>query len=132
MVFLEKRALKGVLSPIVVDRWGLNIYSCNGQLSESLLYRCGVDIKNRGKPTYAYVLSDFDPAGNSDLSGYRGRDQEKARRVIAHFTGGIPVYVEHLALTHRQVKEWNLPTRATKSGRQKIPKILCQARRHIG
>ncbi len=43
VVFLEKRALKGVLSPIVVDRWGLNIYSCNGQLSESLLYRCGVD-----------------------------------------------------------------------------------------
>jgi hypothetical protein len=67
-IWIEKRALTGVIAPVVTDRWGLNIYPCVGQPSETFLYRGGLDIANQGIPTIAYVLTDFDPAGSTILT----------------------------------------------------------------
>jgi hypothetical protein len=122
-VWAEKRTLKGVISPVVNNKWGLKIYSCNGQLSESLLYRGGSDIRRRGVPTYVLVLSDFDMAGG-DIYKAIALGSKHAPGGISRFTGGVPVEVEKLALTAEQVKEWRLPTRPAKKGDKRSKKFI--------
>jgi hypothetical protein len=124
-VWLEKRTLKGVIAPVVIARWGLEIYSCNGQLSESLLYRGGDVIRRRGVPTHVYVLSDFDPAGG-DIFKAIAHGTKKAPGGIHRFTGGVPAYVEKLALTADQVAAWGLPTRPAKKEDKRSKKFIEQ------
>jgi hypothetical protein len=112
-IWVEKRGLVGVIQPVVVERWRLNLCACAGQPSESYLFRAGRDIEHRGVETYVYVLSDFDPAGHTIFKTL-DRGTKDAPGGLSRFTGGIPVYVHKLALSQEQVCEWNLPTRPAK------------------
>jgi hypothetical protein len=114
-VWVEKRGLVGVLSPIVCNKWGLNLYSGNGQFSETYLYRAGLDIRNHGVETNVYMLSDFDPAGDR-MYRVLVHGSKKAPGGLRRFTGDVPVHFHRLALTAEQVKAWNLPTRPAKEG----------------
>jgi hypothetical protein len=119
-VWIEKRGLTGVLSPVVVKKWGLNLYACGGQPSETYLYRGGLDIKNRGVETHIYVLSDFDPAGDTIFNTLL-HGSKKAPGGLKRFTGDIPIHIHKLALSVDQVQEWKLPTRPAikKEGNEK-------------
>src|SRR5215211_22310 len=64
-VWLEKDALKGVLSPTVVNECGLNLYVTRGFASITYLQETAEEIEDDGRPTYFYVLTDFDPLGVS-------------------------------------------------------------------
>jgi hypothetical protein len=124
-IWIEKRALAGVISPIVADRWGLNLYVCAGQMSESFIYRGGCDIAHRDVPTTAYVLSDFDPGGKSIFNalavGVKG-----CPGGLSRFTQGVPVEVRKLALDAHQVKAWNLPTRPAKKTDTRTRKFIAE------
>jgi hypothetical protein len=122
-VFIEKRALAGVLTPIVVRKWGLNLYACGGQPSETMIYRAGQDIAVRGLPTAAYVLSDFDPAGGTIFDALSIGTKD-APGGLSRFTNGIPVFVERLALNEDQVKTWDLPTRPAKKTDRRAAKFI--------
>jgi hypothetical protein len=122
-VWLEKRALAGVLAPVVVGKWGLNLYVCGGQPSETYLYRAGLDIANRGVETHVYVLSDFDPAG-SVIFDTLAKGTKKAPGGLSRFTDGVPVHVHKLALTAEQVREWGLPTRPAKKSDKRSAKFV--------
>jgi hypothetical protein len=111
-VWLEKRFLSGVISPIVIDKWGLNLYISVGQSSETYLHRAGTTIHRAGKPTHIYILTDLDPSGVSI--------SENITRKLPGFTGGVPVYTTRLAVNRDQVASWNLPTRPAKeTGRRR-------------
>ena len=73
----------------------------------------GLDIKNRGVDTHVYVLSDFDPAGDT-IYKTLAHGSKATQGGLSRFAGGVPVHVHKLALTHEQVKEMALPTRPAK------------------
>jgi hypothetical protein len=122
-VWVEKRTLIGVLSPVVTDRWGLNLYVGGGQPSETYLYRAGEDIKNRGVKTYIYILADFDPAGDT-IYKTLAYGTKRAPGGLKRFTGGVPIHIHRLALTAEQVKKWRLPTRPAKESDKRTKKFV--------
>ena len=106
-VWLEKDALKGVLKPVVVDECGLGLHVTRGFASITSLQEAAEDIELDGRPTYVYVLTDFDPSGVSI-----------AEKVEAELTERAPdadITVERLAVNREQVDRWQLPTRPTKA-----------------
>jgi hypothetical protein len=105
-VWLEKDALKGVLIPTVVNECGLGLHVTRGFASITYLQEAAEDIERDGRPTYVYVLTDFDPSGVSI-----------AEKVEEELTARAPyseIVVERLAVDREQIVRWNLPTRPTK------------------
>jgi hypothetical protein len=106
-VWCEKDAMQGVIAPVVLEEFGLDLYVSKGQSSASYLYEAAESIKEDGRPTVVYILSDFDPAGfriaekiESGLREHVPEEQELATRRIA--------------ISYEQVIEYNLVTREVK------------------
>jgi hypothetical protein len=109
IIVVEKLGLVGVLAP-VTEKWGVPLFSCGGQQSETLIYRIGYLIARRGKPCNVWVLSDFDAAGDCIYETFRWGSKD-APGGIYRFTENVPVSVNRLALTVEQIEYWALPTR---------------------
>jgi hypothetical protein len=62
-VWCEKDAMQGVMAPVVLQEYGLELHVSKGQSSASYLYEAAESIREDGRPTVVYILSDFDPAG---------------------------------------------------------------------
>ena len=110
-IWLEKEALRGVISPVVIDEFGLDLFVTKGQPSATYLYEAAEDISLSGRPTFVYVLSDHDPGGL--------RIFNRIKEELATFVnGGAELTVRRLALTPTQVQLYDLPTRP---GKEKDP-----------
>ncbi len=105
-VWLEKEALKGVLIPTVVNECGLGLHVTRGFASITYLQEAAEDIEIDGRPTYVYVLTDFDPSGVSIA--------EKVETELQARAPGSEIHVRRLAVDRDQIDAWNLPTRPTK------------------
>jgi hypothetical protein len=105
-VWLEKDALKGVLIPTVVDECGLGLHVTRGFASITYLQEAAEQIEADGRPTYVYVLTDFDPSGV--LIAEKVEEELTTRASFSDIT------VERLAVNREQIERWNLPTRPTK------------------
>lgn len=106
-VWLEKDALAGVLVPVVVEECGLDLHVTRGYASVSYLQSAADFIRADGRPTYVYLLTDFDPSG----LGIAGTvAAELVRR-----SSPVEVLVERLAVDRSQIDAWALPTRPTKT-----------------
>jgi hypothetical protein len=106
-VWLEKDALKGVLIPTVVNECGLGLHVTRGFASITYLQEAAEDIECDVRPTYVYVLTDFDPSGVSIA--------EKVKEELIERAPFSDITVERLAVNREQIERWNLPTRPTKS-----------------
>lgn len=106
-VWLEKDALAGVLFPVVVDECGLDLYVTRGFASVTYLQEAAEFMLEDGRPTFVYVLTDFDPSG---LSIAKIVEHELVERAWP-----TEVHVERLAVNRCQIDEWKLPTRPTKT-----------------
>jgi len=106
-VWLEKDALKGVLIPTVVNECGLGLHVTRGFASITYLQEAAEDIEMDGRPTYVYVLTDFDPSGVSIA--------EKVGQELTERAPSSDIAVKRLAVNREQIERWNLPTRPTKS-----------------
>jgi hypothetical protein len=106
-VWLEKDALKGVLIPTVVNECGLGLHVTRGFASITYLQEAAEDIEMDERPTYVYVLTDFDPSGVSIV--------EKVEEELTERAPFSDITVERLAVDREQIERWNLPTRPTKS-----------------
>jgi hypothetical protein len=62
-VWVEKDAMAGKLKPVVRDEYGLDLYVSRGFASETYLQEAGAHIQSDGRPTYVYLLTDFDASG---------------------------------------------------------------------
>jgi hypothetical protein len=105
-VWLEKDALAGVLYPIVVTEWGLELFVTRGFASVSYLEAAAEFIREDGRPTHVYVFTDLDPSG-VDIARKIGEE-------LPQRANGVDVRVERLAVTPEQVRTMQLPTRPTK------------------
>jgi hypothetical protein len=106
-VWLEKDALKGVLKPTVVNECGLGLHVTRGFASITYLQEAAEQIEADGRPTYVYVLTDFDPSGVSIA--------EKVEEELTERAPFSDITVERLAVNRQQIERWNLPTRPTKT-----------------
>jgi hypothetical protein len=106
-VWLEKDALKGVLVPTVVNECGLGLHVTRGFASITYLQEAAEQIEADGRPTYVYVLTDFDPSGVSIA--------EKVEEELIERAPLSDITVERLAVNREQIDRWSLPTRPTKT-----------------
>lgn len=117
-VWLEKEALKGVVSPVVVGEFGLNLYVTKGQPSVTYLYEAAEHIVEDGRPTSLYVLTDFDPGGL--------RIFDRIRREIEGFAPDADLRVQRIAVTPEQIAEHDLPTRPGKKKDPQAEQFACE------
>jgi hypothetical protein len=114
-VWLEKDALKGVLVPTVVNDCGLGLHVTRGFASITYLQEAAEQIELDGRPTYVYVLTDFDPSGVSIA--------EKVEEELKARAPDSEIIVERLAVDREQIDRWNLPTRPTKASDTRAAKF---------
>ena len=106
-VWLEKDALRGVIAPVVIGEFGLDLFVSKGQSSATYLYEAADDIIRDGRPTHVYVLSDFDPGGF--------RIFDRIDRELKDFVGDkVELCIERIAVTPEQIERYQLPTRPVK------------------
>src|SRR5215210_4305884 len=114
-VWLEKDALKGVLIPTVVNDCGLGLHVTRGFASITYLQEAAEDIERDERPTYVYVLTDFDPSGVSIA--------EKVEEELTERAYFSDITVKRLAVDREQIERWNLPTRPTKTSDTRASKF---------
>jgi hypothetical protein len=114
-IWLEKDALKGVLIPTVVNECGLGLHVTRGFASITYLQEAAEDIVLDGRPTYVYVLTDFDPSGVSIA--------EKVEEELKTRAPESEIIVQRLAVDREQIGQWNLPTRPTKASDTRAAKF---------
>jgi hypothetical protein len=106
-VWCEKDAMQGVIAPVVIGEFGLNLYVSKGQSSASYLYEAAEEIKDDGRPTVVYILSDFDPAG------FRIADRIEAA-LREHVPEEQSLTCRRIAVSYEQIVEMGLTTRELK------------------
>jgi hypothetical protein len=110
-IWIEKEALVGVIKPVVVNEFGLDLYVTRGFASVTYLQAAAMQIMREDRPVYVYLLTDYDPAGRNIA--------DKVEMELIERTGWGDVYVERVAITPEQIEELNLPTRPTKRSNRK-------------
>src|SRR5918993_2463954 len=101
-VWVEKDAMAGKLTPVVRDEYGLDLYVSRGFASETYLQEAAAHIRSDGRPTYVYLLTDFDASG----MGIAETVEEK----LAEMAYPVNVFVERIAATPNQISEYGLIT----------------------
>jgi GNAT superfamily N-acetyltransferase len=101
-VWVEKDAMAGKLKPVVRDEYGLDLYVSRGFASETYLQEAGAHIRSDGRPTYVYLLTDFDASGMGIA--------ETVEERLAQMAHPADVIVERIAATSKQIAEYGLIT----------------------
>jgi hypothetical protein len=104
--WIEKDALAGTIYDMTAA-FDVPLMVARGYSSLSFLHSAAEAIEANGKPAYIYHLGDWDPSGQNAADHIERKLREFAPRVPIHFT--------KLAVTERQIVEWSLPTRPTKT-----------------
>jgi hypothetical protein len=110
-VWVEKETMVGVLKPVVLDEFGLDLYVTRGFSSLTYLQEAAEDINCEDRPVYVYVLTDFDPYGRNIA--------ERIEEELGERCFEAEVHVERIAVTEEQIERYSLPTRPTKKSRRK-------------
>ncbi len=108
-IWIEKDTMRGVLAPVVIDEWGLDLYITRGFGSHSYLQEAAEDIESEDRPVFVYLLTDFDPYGMNIA--------DKVQEWLEDRTFA-DVHVERIAVTPEQIEALSLPTRPTKRRRR--------------
>jgi len=118
-VWCEKDAMYGVLAPVVVEEYGLNLYVSKGQSSASYLYEASEEMREDGRPTVVYILADFDPAGVRIAENIEAGLRE-------HLGDAVPITARRVAVTYEQMldPELDIPTREVKKSDQDAAEFI--------
>jgi 5S rRNA maturation endonuclease (ribonuclease M5) len=101
-VWVEKDSMAGKLKPVVRDEYGLDLYVSRGFASETYLQEAAAHIRSDGRPTYVYLLTDFDASGMGIA--------ETVEERLAQMAYPADVFVERIAATPQQIEEYELIT----------------------
>jgi hypothetical protein len=113
-IWLEKDALSGVITP-VISKFDVPLMVARGYSSETFLHSSGEYMAAVKKACFVYHFGDFDPSG-----------QDAARAIekgLRHHAGSAEIHFERIAVTQRQIDEWNLPARPTKQSDTRAKKF---------
>jgi hypothetical protein len=101
-VWVEKDAMAGKLQPVVVRECGLDLYVSRGFSSETYLQEAAVHMREDGRPTTVYLLTDFDASGMNIA--------ETVGDKLVEMAAGVDVDVRRIAATPEQIDEFGLIT----------------------
>jgi len=105
-VFCEKDALAAVIEQETAV-YCVPLVVCRGYSSITKLHETAQEILAAERSTYIYHFGDHDPSGQD-----AARDtEEKLRR----YAPGIDIHFERVAVTRKQIEQWDLPSRPTKT-----------------
>ncbi len=110
-VCVEKETMVGVLKPVVLDEFGLDLYVTRGFSSLTYLQEAAEDINFEERPVYVYVLTDFDPYGCNIA--------DRIEEELSERCSDAEIHVERIAVTAEQIQQYSLPARLTKRRRRK-------------
>jgi hypothetical protein len=110
-VWVEKEAMTGVLKPVILDEFGLDLYVTRGFSSITYLQEAAEEINLEERPVYVYVLTDFDPYGRNIADRI---EEELSERCF-----DTDIHVERIAVSAEQIQQYSLPARPTKRSRRK-------------
>jgi hypothetical protein len=105
-IWLEKDALSGVIYPIT-SKYDVPLMVARGYASLSFLHTAAEYINDLDVPTYIYHLGDYDPSGVN--AG------EKIEETLRELAPRAEIYFERIGVTSMQIRDWDLPTRPTKT-----------------
>jgi hypothetical protein len=105
-VWLEKDALAGVIEP-VTRQYDVPLFVARGYASLSFLHDAAEDINDLDVPVYIFHLGDYDPSGVN--AG------EAIDRTLREMAPDAEIHFERIAVTQEQIRDWDLPTRPTKT-----------------
>jgi hypothetical protein len=105
-IWLEKDALSGVITPITY-MYDVPLMVARGYASLSFLHGAAEYISDLDVPTYIYHFGDFDPSGVN--AG------EKIEQTLREMAPNAEIHFERVAVTRQQIRDWDLPTRPTKT-----------------
>jgi hypothetical protein len=101
-IWVEKDAMAGKLQPVVVRECGLDLYVSRGFASETYLQQAALTMREDGRPTVVYLLTDFDASGMNIA--------ETVGTKLVEMATGVGVDVRRIAVTSEQIEEFNLIT----------------------
>ena len=104
-IWCEKDAVAGLLADTASESC-VNVMVFRGYSSVSYLYSLAEDIRAHGLPTYVYYFGDHAPSG-VDVERF-------VTKTVREMAPDAEIHVQRLAVTERQIEEYNLPTRPTK------------------
>jgi hypothetical protein len=104
-VWLEKDALGGVVEPLPA-RYDVPLMIARGYASLSFLHSAAEYISTLDRPAYIYHFGDYDPSGVNAA--------EKIEQTLREMAPDAEIVFERVAVTLKQIRDWNLPTRPTK------------------
>jgi hypothetical protein len=104
-IWLEKDALAGVVYP-VTEEYDVPLMVARGYASLPFLHSAADYINDLEVPAHIYHLGDFDPSGVN--AG------EKIEETLREMAPDADMYLERIAVTPEQIRDWHLPTRPTK------------------
>jgi hypothetical protein len=113
-IWVEKNALAGVIEP-VTNEYDVALMAAVGYSSITFAHQAAQIIKHLNHPVFIYHFGDYDPSGVD-----AARALEKEFRLHAP---GADVTFERVAVTHEQLRDWNLPTRPTKASDPRAKKF---------
>jgi hypothetical protein len=113
-VWLEKDALSGVIYPVTAE-YDVPLMVARGYASLSFLADAAEAISDLDVPTYIYHLGDLDPSGVN--AG------EKIEETLRELAPDAEIHFERLAVTSKQVADWDLPSRPTKKSDSRAKKF---------
>ena len=104
-LWVEKDALAGVLTEETY-KWDVPLMVSRGFSSATFLYEAAEAIKEKGKPAYVYVFTDYDRSGENIAKQIRKGFDEHAPEA--------EITVERVAVTPEQIERYDLPSRPPK------------------
>jgi hypothetical protein len=104
--WIEKDALAGTIYDVTAE-YDVPLLVARGYSSITFLHSAAEAITASGKPAYVYHLGDWDPSGQDAA--------DHIERKLREYAPGSEIHFEKLAVTARQIAEWRLPTRPTKT-----------------
>jgi len=104
-VWLEKEALLGVVDPVTRE-YDVPLMIAKGYPSLSFLHQAASEMAEEDRPCFIYQFGDHDPSGVDAARATEAGLREFAPNAEIHF--------ERVAVTPRQIADWNLPSRPTK------------------
>jgi hypothetical protein len=112
-IWTEKDALAGVLLE-ETRPWDVPLMVSRGFSSITYLYEAAQAIQDHGKPAYLYFFGDHDPSG---LLIDRSIEQR-----LREFAPDAEIHFERVAVRPEQIETWSLPTRPTKTEKNRHAK----------
>jgi hypothetical protein len=111
-VWCESRSIAGVIEQ-TCENLAVSLYPAGGFSSLTLAYQAAEFINaatdNGQKPAHVIYIGDYDPAGVLI-------DQCIDRELRQHLHPAVDLHFHRLAITERQIQEYDLPTKPRKAG----------------